>query len=175
MQSDVAEASPDTESADREEVALLLQASNSWFDDRDLRSIAASKVMSPAHHTYNFTDPNPRLPVATFSKRPDADVPEQKKRRTVTLLPPKFSPPPPPLPVWKPPPVANWIVPEVYKPEAFVVASSPKNYPGTVLHPNDADAVHGVRRLPVPRDPSAMTKLELEAELWYSVSMMFFI
>lgn len=175
MHSDVAEASPDTESAHREEVALLLKASNSWFDDRDLRSIATSKLMSPAHHTFNSTDSNPRLPVATFSKRPGADVPEQKKRRTVTLLPPNFSPPPPPLPVWKPSPAANWTVPEVYKPETFVVASSPKSCPGTVLHPDDADAVHGVRQLPVLRDPSAMTKLELEAELWYSVSKMYFI
>jgi hypothetical protein len=133
----------------RQELAQLMHASNTWLDDAELRKIAASKL-DPASHQHELqqhqqqrlsifgaVDTHPstsifshtNVPSASPNKRPASASPVQKKRPTMQMLPPTSSPPPPAPSLWKPPATAEWVAPAFYTPETFVVAPAPSDYP----------------------------------------------
>ena len=95
--------------ADHQEFALLTQASNTWFDDAQLRRIAASKLAAAAHRPNLFS--GAPCAVTTLKKRSFSDVTARSKRQQ--LLPSKFAPPPPAPSYWNPTPSAHSQQPEL--------------------------------------------------------------
>lgn len=142
------------------EVAMLNHASDTWFDDQQLRKIAASKLFLPT-----FQQPQPPLqpPQHNFAtaaasyfpptrKRGQASqAPAETKRQTPrVLLPHQFSPAPPAPSVWLPS-TSEWQ--DAYRPaaaaaETIDIGQPPMNYPATLPLPCDEYVPQSPRRSP---------------------------
>ncbi len=142
--------------SDRQEFALLTQASNTWFDDAQLRSIAASKLAAAAHRPNLFS--GAPCAVTTLTKRSSSDVTARSKRQQ--LLPSKFAPPPPAPSYWKPTPSAHLQQPELDYTRRFgaldaapPIADHPAHQHS--VHPPDRNVAPNLRRSPRVQGASA--------------------
>ncbi len=144
----------------RNEVAMLNQASETWFDDQELRKIAASKLFLPTLQQQRPPVQPPQQPFAAAAashfppirKRGQAsEAPAETNRKSPrVLLPHKFRPPPPTPSVWLPP-TSEWQ--DAYRPSAaaaepFTIGQAPMNYPATLPLPCDERVPESPRRSP---------------------------